>query len=73
MANHTKSTMKYNNCVSIYHITYLPNKTRRYSIHDMNRKTRISHDAFESFSYHSYIRFNKYLSMEARLIPYNKI
>ena len=73
MANHTKSTMKHNNCVSIYHITYLPNKTRRYSVYDMNRKTRISHNAFETFTHHSDIRFNKYLSTKACLIPYDKI
>ena len=73
MTNHTKSIMKHNNCVSIYRITYLPNETRRYSIYDVNRKTWISHNAFETFTHHSYIRFNKYLSMETRLIPYDKI
>ena len=73
MANTSKSTMKHNNCVSIYHITNLSDKTRRYSIHDMNRKARISHNAFETFTHHSDIRVNKYLSMEARLIPYDKI
>ena len=73
MANHFEFNMMPNYRMNFNFIANLSVKTCRHCIYDMSRKTRTSHHAFKNFTYNSDIGFNKYLSMEIGLIPYDKI
>ena len=73
MAHTFKFNMKYHCCISIYNFSNLSNKTCWYSIYDMSEKTRISNNAPKNFADNSFTRPSKYLSMEADLIPHDKI